>query len=54
MKKMSNAGKSSKLSPSRAGTYRRFIPDARPVTPNVSRGSFWSKIWLNMRVLNPA
>ena len=31
---------------SSAPTYRRFIPDARPITSSqAGRGSFWYRIW---------
>jgi hypothetical protein len=34
---------------SRTKSYRRFIPDARPVAATAERGAFWYRIWLGAR-----
>lgn len=52
MKKMSRmlkSGKEVKAPARRADLYRRFIPDARPATPQAARGAFWQRIWLSLR-----
>ncbi len=52
MKKMSRDGKSAKAAKGAARApepFRRFIPDARPMTRYSFRVPFWSKIWLSLR-----
>lgn len=43
-----------KIEPRRITEQRRFIPDARPITPHDGRGAFWYRIWLSMRLARAA